>query len=225
VDACARVPACGVRRARGSARRARRRVRESLDKEKPTLSAKTEPRRQGPRKSLTPCVGGVWKCFQSRARVAFSGTSRDCLPVRSRGWKTKANPTPKKPPNFPGEIPRLPRERAIGADSTRDGRLTPESTSESASAFWGSFENHRASVEGPGGKRGQYPRFAARRDRTRASPLNRAMVTVSKARVFAKTSRRSQQRFSNRRGCCLSSSRRRIDGHIDHARAFPAASL
>lgn len=131
VDACARVPASGVRRARGSARRARRRVRESLDKEKPTLSAKTEPRRQGPRKSLTPCVGGVWKCFQSRARVAFSGTSRDCLPVRSRGWKTKANPTPKKTPNFPGEIPRLPRERAIGADSTRDGRLTPESTSES----------------------------------------------------------------------------------------------
>ena len=169
---------------------------ESLDKEKPTLSAITEPRRQGPRKSLTPCVEAFGNVF-SRERVwRFRGRLVTVCPYESRRrWKTKANQT-RKTPNFPGEIPRLPRERAIGADSTRDGRLTPESTGESARVR---LKTHRAPVEGPGGKRGQYPRFAARRDRTRASPLNRAMVSVSKARAESRRARC----FSNRReGCC-----------------------
>ena len=105
VDACARVPACGVRRARGSAVE-RAGACESLDKEKPTLSAITEPRRQGPRKSLTPCVEAFGNVF-SRERVwRFRGRLVTVCPYSLGRLENESEPNPKKPQTsrvrFPG---------------------------------------------------------------------------------------------------------------------------
>ena len=93
-----RRAACGARVGVRSSALARARA---WDKEKPTLSAITEPRRQGPRKSLTPCVEAFGNVF-SRERVwRFRGRLVTVCPYGLAAGKRKRT-KPRKNPKLPG---------------------------------------------------------------------------------------------------------------------------
>lgn len=112
-----RRAACG---ARVGVRVERAGACESLDKEKPTLSAKTEPRRQGPRKSLTPCVEAFGN-VSSRERVwHFRGRLVTVCPYGLAAGKRKRTE--------PRKNPQTSRVRFPGSPANAQSALTRRAT-------------------------------------------------------------------------------------------------